>query len=250
MILTPNYTDVQLREWLKSELAGLVWRTEAMSPAYPQTLDNAISQALWRYSEAIPKFGWEKIPANLTSYSLSHIQGLMGVADCQFIAPYNIFGVTSSYMANLTGVVVPALSGYLTPAGGLPSSEIQMFQEWSKGYQRVTSRTPQWLYKEDEQQIVIHNPVNYEACAFLCLIRDGVSSVKMSHRHLFANLSLAYAKVTLGNNRNKFSGELPGPGGTTLKLNGESLITQGTASIKELEDKLKAIQPRVFISFD
>jgi hypothetical protein len=253
VILPPTYTIEQLREWLKSELAGLIWRTEAQDPAYPQTLDNSISAAIWKYSEVFPRNWPVQIPAGSPTYSFADLDGFMGVWRVDFIQPHNIYGVTSNYMAQLLGVVVPNLAGMTgggSGSGGTPSSEIELALQWTHGFQRVTSRLPQWYLEESTSTLHIHNPVSYPACAFTSLARSGVHEVRQIHRHMFAQLCKAKAMITLGNNRNKFSGQLPGPGGTTLTLNSGDLIKQGEELLKTVSEEMRNRRPRLIPRYD
>jgi len=54
----------------------------------------------------------------------------------------------------------------------------------------------------------------------------------------------------LGNNRNKYGGQLQGPGGTTLTLNGKELLDKAATDKEKLLTKLEGIKLRFPIMFD
>ena len=239
MILDDTFSLDDLRKWIRETLGGTVWRLEGMNDANSQALDSAISMAIMTYSKEVPRISWETIPPGSTEYEIK-TKPFYGVIRVDFIEPYNSYGMGATGLGltqNLTGVVTPPILS----AGGVGAGDIFQFQTWRKSFQRVTSRRPNWALNDVEGKIHVYNPVNYYACAILTSPRK-FDHIRLQHKMWVARMSLAQAKVRLGDIRSKF--EIQGPGGDPIKLNGESLKTEGSKEIEALTTELNGIRPR------
>jgi len=249
--LPPDYTREQLVAWLKIKLGGSVWRLEGMSSQNGTLIEAAVDEALMTYSTQIPAFRWDIIPAGTAKYPVTVRSDrplpVMGVARVDFIEPYNSYGMGATGFGltqNLTGVTIPPILS--ASSGG--AGEIVEFMQWRKSFQRVTSRKPSWKYDDLAKTILIFNPVNYHACALITVMRD-FAAVRLQHKDLLKNLALAFARTSLGDARSKF-GEIRGPGMQSVGLSGESLVTRGDKEAEKYMQELKAIRPRLLISWD
>jgi hypothetical protein len=245
MILTDTFSLDELRNWIRETLGGTVWRLEGMNDANSQALDSAISIAIMMYSKEVPRIGWETIPPGSTAYSLK-TKPVYGVIRVDFIEPYNSYGMGATGLGltqNLTGVITPPILS----AGGVGAGDIFQFQTWRKSFQRVTSRRPNWAYDDVEGTIHVYNPVNYYACALVTSPRN-FDQVRLQHKMWIARMSLAQAKVRLGEIRSKY--EIQGPGGEPIKLNGSALKDEGNKEVETMTKELEGIRPRAVSFWD
>jgi hypothetical protein len=244
-ILTDTFSLDELRLWIRETLGGTVWRLEGMNDANSQALDSSISMAIMMYSKEVPRMAWETIRPGSTAHEIV-ARPIYGVIRVDFIEPYNSYGMGATGLGltqNLTGVVTPPILS----AGGSGAGDIFQFQTWRKTFQRVTSRRPNWMYDDVERVLHIYNPVNYYACAILTMSRN-FDQIRLQHKMWVARMSLAQAKIRLGEIRSKY--ELQGPGGESIKLNGSALKDEGNKEVEALSKELDGIRPRAIPFWD
>lgn len=229
MLLTESYTLDELRAYIRTKLGGQVWRLEGMSLDKTDTIDQAISDAVMNYSKRCPVQSFEVINTtpNKTAYDVA-APGF-GVWAVDFVYPTPVF---APFMQSLVGV---------TPLNSLTGGDFALFLTWRKSFQRVTSTAPHWLWNEDQGKLFIYNPMSQgKACAFTFQPRP-FGKIKLAHKDFIKRYALALAKLQLAEHRRKF-GNIPGPGGKDISLNGDKLAEEGTAMVEKLETELMGFQ--------
>lgn len=241
MLLTEAYTLNELREYIRTQLGAAVWRLEGMSLDNNNTIDSAISRAVMAYSRRVPRFGWQILaPSAVQKYKLK--QPGFGVWRVDFIEQNVIPGVIAGLNYNLTGV--NALGVGATGAG-----DITQFLTWQRSYRRATTNDPRWIWNDDEQELYIWSHHFRQACVYTFLPRS-FDQVRMVHKEFIMRYSMAHAKHILGTMRRKFNGSIAGPGGSTITMDSDALLTEANAELEKLHEELRSFQIRIPPSWD
>jgi hypothetical protein len=240
MILTEAYTLDELREYVKSNLSGQVWRLEGIGE-FPQVLDNAISDALMMYSRRVPLIDYQIIPANTSTYTFS--PAIMGIMRVDFCDNSMFFSTTSvGLMQNMLGI--SSLQIASSGAGRLDS-----YLHWRRTFARVSNQRPDYIFRSDIQTVLIYNPASYTVCAIVFRPRT-FDNVEMNHKEWLKNMTLAKATIQLGKIRNKFGGTIQGPGGTVITLDAKDLLSDGKKDEEKYEKELNDFQLRGLPQWD
>lgn len=233
-LLDETYTLDQLRDHIKTKLGAAVWRLEGMGNDSNDVIDQGISEAIMGYSRRVPRYAWEVLqPNGGSAYTL--LQPGYGVWRVDFIEQSIIPGVVAGLNWSLTGV-----NSMNTTSG---AGDIAQFLSWQRSYRRVTTNDPHWWWDDDGQKLYVKAVHFQRACAYTLLPRN-FSQIRLIHKDFIRRFSLAHAKRQLGVNRRKFNGSIPGPGGTSITLDAESLITEADKDLEALETELRGFQPR------
>ena len=236
-LLTENYSLDELREHIRSVLSGGVWRLEGMGKDQTNTIDQGISAALMAYSRRCPLPGWEIIQtsANNNSYTLTD----PGYGPWR-VDPIEPVPIVAPLVTNLLGV---------TPITNFQGDGIAQFLNWKKTFRRVVSCDLLWQWDEDNQKLYISNSAYAMKCCVYVFRPRPFEKISLVHRDFIRRFALAQCRSILAESRRKF-GDLPGPGGTTIKLNGEKLADEATAELKTLNEELEGFQPRALPVID
>lgn len=240
MIITDErYGLPDLTESVKVKLSGNIWRSEGLD--LPSVIELAVNSTLLTYSRRVPRTVYEQIPAGSGQYAVRTVP-CFGPFSVDFIDGNTGF-FTSAYQLNnnLLGVSSIQLAGGKV-------GDLADFLQWRKMFQRVVSYRPDWQWLEDQGKILIHNPSGYMACAILYAPRT-FEQVRLNHRDWFFRMTVAQARLQLGEYRSKFQ-SIPGPGGKDLQLNGAALVTQANSEIEKLMEELRGFQVRLPVTFD
>jgi hypothetical protein len=239
MILPEDYTEDELREHIRKKLGGSVWRLEGMGDAESDLIDQGITDALRKYSSRVPKVGYEIITTN----------SRQGIYELKTKPVYSVWRVDFMEPTPLVAPLVHNLLG-ITPVSHFSAADVASFIHWRKTFRRVISSDPLWTWHNDAKKLAIHNVSNFSrACAHLFLPREGVHDVDLHHKDFLRRYAIAKCKEQLGEIRSKFD-DIPGPGGNTIKLNGEKLLNTAKDEIEKLEEELRKFQPRAVPIYD
>ena len=247
-ILSETYSLEELREHIRVTLGVRSWRLEGMGSDQNSTINEAIAAAVMTYSKRCPIWSFKTFPplsAGNAFHQLTAEEAGFGVFNVDWVEANSAFGIAGTRYGltkNLTGVA-PAVHG--DGIGG----DVMEFLSWRKSFHRLTSQSPQWRWEEDTLKLWIYNPPAYQACAFIFKPRT-FEKVRMLHKDLIRRMSIAQAKMLLGRMRSKFANSVQGPGGTTITLDGESLLAEGREDWAQYEKELYSIQPRAVPSWD
>lgn len=239
MITDESYSIDDLKEHILKKLSGQIWRSEGLDRA--DVIETAIYQTLLMYSRKSPRLVYEKIGPQTSRYQVE-TKKVLGVMRVDFVdGNTGFFQSTYQLNNNLLGVSSIQLAGGKV-------GELADFMQWRKMFQRVTSYAPDWLYNPEENLILIHNPAGYMACAVLMCGRT-FDQVRLNAKDWFARMSVAQAKLQLGEYRSKFA-SIPGPGGKDVQLNGSALVSQANTEIEKLTVELNNFRMRIPIMID
>ncbi len=228
-----------LAKWVEDQLGGMTWRLEGFDCL--QTASQTIEDAVTKYSEQCPMFGYADLAVGARQWQMP--DNAYGILKIFFVETSSFFTQTAYDLNNsLNGVTSIAMAG-----GNV--GEFADFLQWRKMFQRVTSQRPTWVVDEVNNIVLIANPAGYRPCVLYSAIRP-FERVKMQHRTWIRDYALADAKQRLGRHRNKYGGQLQGPGGTTITLDSKDLLQEAKDDKEVLEKKLNDIRPRMPIMFD
>ena len=132
-------------------------------------------------------------------------------------------------MASLVGVA---------PVLNMEGRDFNSFITWRKTFQRITGIEPKWLWDEANQELRIHQPVQNSVAGVFAYCPRSFDQVRLVHKDWIKRASLAHVKQQLGEVRRKFSGNIPGPGGKDLQLNGDKLVEEAKAELEKLNEEL------------
>ena len=240
-LLKEDYTLADLRDYIRKKMGGAVWRLEGMGDDGSDTIDTAISDAVLAYSRRVPRYGYEVIaPGAVQAYKLKNPG--FGVWRVDFIEQSVIPGVIAGLNYNLTGVNTLGV-------GATGAGDITAFLTWQKSYRRSTTNDPRWVWNDDTQELYIRTHHFRQACVYTFQPRE-FKHVRLIHKDFIKRLSLAHAKHMLGTIRRKFNGSLQGPGGTTLTLDSDALISEAEQELEKLDAELRGFQLRIPPSWD
>lgn len=236
-LLAEDYTLPELRDFIRKKLGGSVWRLEGMGKSESDLIDQSISEALHAYSRRCPMPGWEMVQTNSRqgAYSLTN----PGYGPWR-VDPIEPVPLVAPITFNLLGV---------TPISNFQGDEIAQFMNWRKTFRRIISSDMVWQWDEDNKKIYIYNVSNFtRVCVYVYRPRS-FEKVSLVHKDFLRRFSVAHCKLSLGTIRRKFA-EIPGPGGNSIKLDGDTLVKEAEEELKACNEELMLFQPRAPVTFD
>jgi hypothetical protein len=240
-LLNESYSLDELRAYIRTSLGGGTWRIEGFEQDSSNLLDQGISEALHAYSRRCPRILYTRINTSSTNtvYKLPADMGpIYSVWRVDFV--YASMTV-SPFMANLVGV---------SPIIDVQAQDFASFLTWRKTFMRVTGVDAKYWWDEENQALRIYNPVNGAIAGVWVFAPRSFEQVRLVHKDWIRRASLANAKEKLGITRRKFGNTLPGPGGNSLTLDGDALISEAREDQTKLQDELMKFQQRVPPFFD
>lgn len=282
-LLPEDYTLAQLRTFIRTKLGGSVWRLEGMGLDQADTIDQAISQALHAYSRRCPRPLFTTIRTMTTStvYKIPPIfkpecgilgsgatlEALLDAGDEPFTGQathptthvsrrqgveetiYSVWRVDFVYPSLVVSPFMASLVG-VAPVLNLEGQDFDMFLTWRKTFQRVTGIEPKWMWDAENKVLRIYNAVHNSIAGVFMYAPRSFDQIKLVHKDWIRRASVAYAKEILGENRSKFKGTLPGPGGKDIQLNGDDLKKEAQEALEKLNDELFKFQTKGVPQFD
>lgn len=243
-LLDEDFSLTQLRNHIRKSLGGSVWRLEGMGESDSDLIDQAISAALLEYSRRCPREGFTILNTN----SRKHAYPMRGKNHGEPEAGYGVWRVDFIEPVPLVAPITFNLLG-VTPISNFSGDEIAEFINWRKTFRRVISSEPMWKWHEDSKTLFIYNVADFaKACAYTFLPKK-FEDISLIHKDFIRRFSIAQTKEKLALIRRKF-GDIPGPGGNTIKLDGDSLSKEATEELKACRDELMSFQPRAIPLFD
>lgn len=243
-LIDENYTLQELRAHIRASLGGSVWRLEGMGASESDLIDQAISAALMEYSRRCPKENFTILNTN----SRKHAYYFRGKAHKEPEAGYGVWRVDFIEPVPLVAPVTFNLLG-VTPISNFSGDEIAQFINWRKTFRRVISSESLWKWHEDQKCLYIYNVTDFaKACAYSFLPKK-FDDISLVHKDFIRRFSIAQTKEKLALIRRKF-GDIPGPGGNTIKLDGDALGKEAAEELKACRDELMGFQPRAVPLFD
>lgn len=239
-ILPEDYDINQLCNYVRTRLGGSVWRLEGLgTDGGRATIMAAVSDAVRAYSRRVPlqRFEILRTSANKTTYALKS-KSIYGVARVDFIGR-NL--TVSPLLSSLVGV---------SPIMNLEGRDLNAFLTWRKSFARQAGIDPKWVWNEETKLLHIHNPMANNNAGVLVFCSRDFDHVKMVHKEWISRYVVAACKETLGIARRKFGGQLPGPGGTSLNLDGDKMVDEAKAEIEVLRKELVGFQTKIVPMFD
>ena len=236
MLMTEFYSLEELRQYIRIKLCGTVWRLEGLSSSQSDTIDQGIGDALMAYSRRCPimKFTTITCDSTRTAYKIPEkLKPCYTVFRVDFVYPSL---VVSPFMSSLVGVA---------PVMNLEGRDFDSFLTWRKTFQRITGIEPKWLWDEPNQEIRIHQPIQNCIAGVFAYCPRNFEDIRLVHKDWIKRASLAHVKQQLGEIRRKFSGNIPGPGGKDLQLNGDKLVDEAKAELEKLQEELMGFQLKV-----
>jgi hypothetical protein len=243
-LLTEDFTLAELRDHIRKSLGGSVWRLEGMGSSDSDLIDQAISGALMEYSRRVPKPNYHM----LTTNSRKKAYPMRGPDHSEPYAGYGVWRVDFIEPVPLVAPITFNLLG-VTPISNFSGDDIAQFINWRKTFRRVISSEPMWTWFEDQKTLFIYNVVDFaKACAYTYEPRS-FGDISLVHKDFIRRFSIAQTKEKLALIRRKF-GDIPGPGGNTIKLDGDALMKEAAEEMKECRAELMLFQPRAIPLFD
>lgn len=243
-LLPENYTLEELRAHIRSKLGGTVWRLEGMGGSNSDLIDQAISGALMEYSRRCPLTGYHVI----TTSSRQKAYGFRGKAYNEPEAGYGVWRVDFIEPVPLVAPITFNLLG-VTPISNFSGDEIAQFLNWRKTFRRIISCEPLWTWEEDSKVLFVYNVADYSrACAYTFQPRT-FDKVALIHKDFIRRFAIAQTKEQLAMIRRKF-GDIPGPGGNSIKLDGDALMSEAKEEIEKCRAELMSFQPRGIPLYD
>lgn len=123
------------------------------------------------------------------------------------------------------------------------------FMRWRKTWRRVTSVQPNWLYDEENKQLLVYNPIDrYHAGITAHFPYEKTEKLDRVGAQWVKEYALAKSRYLYGEVMSKFSGAIPGPL-KDLQFD-QQKRSEAEKAIEKLEQRLQSMQLSSPVSLD
>jgi hypothetical protein len=226
-LIVRRLTHEGLRETIKTRLGAGTFRVELEE----RHLDDAILAALQLFGSRKPMIGYAGIDVvpEIKAYKIDHDIGY-GIFNVEFVQPDP--QPSALFYANLLDVA---------PIKPATMESYDIFLRWRKSFMRITSVKCSYQWDEINQTLMIDCPIERTRACYMWHQPREIRHIPMQFIPWFNDYCVAKAKLTLGQIRSKFQGQLPGPA-RDLTLNGDTLKQEAQEEILRLEAQLLNMQ--------